>query len=147
MESASNALNMLDNLCEEAALQHTEAVDTAATPQKKRKARVSTGEETAPKRSSKRISKKAQKAAEKLAAEQEAAAIAAEKEKADNRAHEIELTRAGRPGTDVVIKDCSFNFFDAEKSSETLRKLISAAAQSTPASQQITTSTPSNEGH
>lgn len=142
MESATTTFNMLDSLCEEATKQHKEDV----YPAKKRKTQAASGEETAPKRSSKRISKKAQKAAEKLAAEQEAAALAAEKEKAENRAHEIELTRAGRPGTDVVIRDCSFSFFDAEKGSEVLRKLLAAAAQPALASKK--NSGPSTEeGH
>lgn len=126
MDPASVALNMLDSLCGEEVRteQHTEPVDSSS---KKRKALTATGEEKAPKRSSRRISKKAQKAAEQFAAEQEAAEAAAEKEKAENRAHEIELAKASRSGTDVLIKDCIFNF-GSDKGGESLRQLAAAAA-------------------
>ena len=140
-------MDYFDSICAEAAGQH-ENVPLVALEEKETEtsaaaaAAAAESEETKKKSNnkrpsssssssgSKRPSKKAARLAEEAKQQQKEAAAAAAQAKAENRQHEINLTRAKRPEAEILIKDCTINLVCCDSECESFKSTVIKAATS-----------------
>ena len=142
-------MDYFDSICAEAAGQHenvplvaleekeTEtsaaaaaAATAAESEETKKKSNNKRPSSSSSSSGSKRPSKKAARLAEEAKQQQKEAAAAAAQAKAENRQHEINLTRAKRPEAEILIKDCTINLVCCDSECESFKSTVIKAATS-----------------